>query len=46
VAFTCGAMPSDLSDDRIRDEVGPALRDLVRALEQRTGRTPALSRRD
>jgi DNA-binding IclR family transcriptional regulator len=46
VAFTCGAMPSDLSDDRIREEVGPALRELVRALEQRTGRTPALSRRD
>ncbi|MBQ0804291.1 MAG: helix-turn-helix domain-containing protein [Sulfitobacter sp.] len=46
VAFTCGAMPGDLSDERIRDEVGPALRELVRALEQRTGRTPALSRRD
>jgi DNA-binding IclR family transcriptional regulator len=46
VAFTAGAMPSDLPDARIRDQVGPALRELVRALEQRTGRTPALSRRD
>lgn len=46
VAFTAGAMPKDLSDQRIRDEVGPALRELVRALEQRSGRTPALSRRD
>jgi DNA-binding IclR family transcriptional regulator len=46
VAFTAGAMPGDLPDARIRDEVGPALRALVRALEQRTGRTPALGRRD
>lgn len=46
VAFTAGAMPEDLTDTRIRSEVGPALRDLVRALEQRTGRMPALSRRD
>lgn len=46
VAFTAGAMPGDLSDERIKNEVGPALRDVVRALEQRTGRTPALGRRD
>jgi len=46
VSFTAGAMPHDLPDSRIVQEVGPALRELVRALEQRTGRTPALSRRD
>lgn len=46
VAFTAGASPQDLPDSRIREEVGPALRDVVRALEQRTGRTPALNRRD
>lgn len=46
VAFTAGAMPNDLSDMRIQNEVGPALREVVRGLENRTGRTPALSRRD
>ncbi|EEB84591.1 IclR family transcriptional regulator [Roseobacter sp. GAI101] len=46
VAFSMGATPGDLPDARIQNEVGPALRDLVRALETRTGRKPALSRRD
>lgn len=46
VAFTAGATPAELSEVRIQTEVGPALRDVVRALERRTGRTPALSRRD
>jgi DNA-binding IclR family transcriptional regulator len=45
VAFTCGALPADLPDTRIVAEVGPALRDTVRALEQRTGHPPALTRR-
>lgn len=45
VAFTCGALPEDLPDARIVDEVGPALRDTVRALEQQTGTAPALARR-
>lgn len=45
VAFTCGALPSDLPRKRMIDEVGPVLRDAIRALEQRTGHPPALIRR-
>lgn len=45
VAFTCGALPTDLPRIRMVDEVGPALHRLVQALEQRTGRAPALARR-
>lgn len=45
VAFTCGALPKDLTDDRARAVVGPALRDTVRALERRLGHPAALSRR-
>jgi DNA-binding IclR family transcriptional regulator len=46
VAFTCGALPTGLSVDRMEQEVGPALRDLVRDLELRMGRAPSLARRD
>jgi DNA-binding IclR family transcriptional regulator len=45
VAFTCGALPKDLTDARAMAEVGPALRDTVRALERRTGHPAALTRR-
>lgn len=45
VAFTCGALPSDLPDERMVNEVGPALRDTVRALEHQTGHAHALTRR-
>ena len=45
VAFTCGALPSDLPDARMLQEVGPTLRNTVRALEARTGHAPALTRR-
>ncbi|AXI48029.1 IclR family transcriptional regulator [Sulfitobacter sp. SK012] len=45
VSFTCGALPADLPQARMETEVGPALRDLVRALEQRSGSAPALTRR-
>lgn len=45
VAFTCGALPRDLPDARMIHDVGPALRDAVRALEHRTGHAPALARR-
>lgn len=45
VAFTCGALPADLPRARILAEVGPALRDTVRALEIQTGHAPALTRR-
>lgn len=45
VAFTCGALPRDLPDDRMRAVVGPALRDTVRALEHGTGQASALTRR-
>jgi len=45
IAFSCGALPEMLSDERIRDEVGPSLRDLVRGLETKTGQASALTRR-
>lgn len=45
VAFSCGALPEILNDDRMEYEVGPKLRDAVRALETRTGRSPALLKR-
>jgi DNA-binding IclR family transcriptional regulator len=45
VAFSCGALPEMLKDDRMETEVGPKLRDAVRALETRTGRSPALLKR-
>lgn len=45
VAFSCGALPEMLSDERMLTEVGPALRDAVRDLERRTGRAGALARR-
>lgn len=45
VSFTCGALPKDLDLERMEQEVGPALRDLVRDLERRTGRAPTLARR-
>jgi len=45
VAFSCGALPEMLSDERMLTEVGPALRDAVRDLDRRTGRAGALARR-
>jgi len=46
VIFTCGAMPADLSDARMRDEVGPKLRAAVQELERRMGQGSALAQRD
>jgi DNA-binding IclR family transcriptional regulator len=46
VAFTCGAMPADLSMERMEQEVGPKLRDTVRELERLLGQSPAHGRRD
>lgn len=45
LAITCGATPQILSDDRIKDEVGPALRDRVRELEDALGIASALVQR-
>ncbi|APE44532.1 IclR family transcriptional regulator [Sulfitobacter alexandrii] len=45
VAFTCGASPRDLTTARMLDEVGPALRDTVRALERETGHASARMQR-
>jgi len=45
VAFTCGALPHDLTQERMQTQVGPTLRDTVRALETQTGHAPALARR-
>jgi len=44
-AFSCGALPETLDDARMEQDVGPKLRDTVRGLEMRTGRSPALMRR-
>ena len=44
VAFSCGALPETLSDNRMKEEVGPLLRAQVRHLEARTGQAPALAR--
>jgi len=43
IIFLCGAMCDALSRERMEQDVGPALRDLVRQLEYRTGNAPALS---
>lgn len=45
VIFTCGAMPDDLSLDRLRTEVGPALNDAVRELERMMGQGSAITMR-
>ncbi|MBW4707145.1 helix-turn-helix domain-containing protein [Roseobacter sp. YSTF-M11] len=45
VSISCGALPEMLTDERMLQEVGPALRDVVRDLEHRTGHAPALARR-
>ena len=45
IAFSCGALPEMLSDERISDEVGPGLRELVRGLETKTGQVSALARK-
>ncbi len=45
IAFSCGALPATLTDARMMEEVGPALREAVRELERLTGRVPALVRR-
>ncbi len=37
VVFSCGAMPRDLSVERMDGEVGPALRDAVRELDRLLG---------
>ncbi|MEN8891873.1 IclR family transcriptional regulator [Planktotalea arctica] len=44
-SFSCGALPEMLGDARMEEDVGPKLRDAVRALETRTGRSPALLKR-
>ncbi|MFK8081673.1 MAG: IclR family transcriptional regulator [Granulosicoccus sp.] len=43
IIFLCGAMRDALSRQRMEQEVGPMLRDLVRKLELRTGSSPALA---
>lgn len=37
VVFACGALPRDLTPERMRTEVGPALRDAVRELDRLLG---------
>ncbi len=46
VIFTCGAMPADLSVERMRGEVGPALNDAVRELERMMGQGSAMTMRN
>ncbi|MEQ6249933.1 IclR family transcriptional regulator [Sulfitobacter sp. HNIBRBA3233] len=45
VAFTCGALPENLTRDRMMHDVGPVLHKLVQGLERRSGRASALVRR-
>ena len=45
VIFSCGAMPKDLSQDRIRAEVGPKLAAAVQDLERVLGQGSAIARR-
>ena len=45
VAFTCGALPQNLPDERMMAEVDPALRAAVRSFEKRIGLRTALARR-
>jgi DNA-binding IclR family transcriptional regulator len=44
VVFTCGALPSEVSADRMETEVGPRLTAAVRTLERLTGQAPGLIR--
>ncbi|WP_269586118.1 IclR family transcriptional regulator [Roseibium sp. Sym1] len=47
VIFTCGAMPQDLSVERMETEVGPKLNDAVKELERMMGQPPSMTvRRD
>lgn len=46
VVFTCGAMPQDLTLDRLTEEVGPKLNDAVQELERMMGQPPSMSLRD
>lgn len=46
VGFSCGGTPATVSEERLCNDVGTRLRDLVKLLEQRTGQKPALTRRD
>lgn len=45
VVFTCGALPSDLSVARMRDEVGPRLNASVQELERIMGQGSAMAMR-
>lgn len=44
VVFTCGALPSEASVERMETEVGPRLIAAVRSLERLTGQAPGLIR--
>lgn len=45
VVFTCGALPADLTQERMREEVGPKLAEGVRELENLMGLPSAIVRR-
>ena len=44
VVFTCGALPDDLSEARMQERVGPALRTAVATLETALGQAPGAHR--
>lgn len=46
VIFTCGAMPADLTMERMQRVVGPKLQASVRELERIMGQSPILAQRD
>ncbi|WP_417667521.1 IclR family transcriptional regulator [Roseibium sp.] len=43
VVFTCGAMPQDLSVERMETEVGPKLNEAVKELERMMGQPPSMT---
>ncbi len=45
VVFTCGAMPQDLSVERMETEVGPKLNDAVKELERIMGQPASITMR-
>lgn len=45
VVFTCGAMPQDLSLERLETEVGPRLNDAVKELERIMGQPASITMR-
>ncbi|WP_422370552.1 IclR family transcriptional regulator [Hoeflea sp.] len=46
VVFTCGAMPKDLTVERMEAQVGPKLNEAIKELERIMGQPPSITVRD